>query len=106
MAALLAVVLFFAAALALAWLFVASATLRSIIRESLPEHEATLLLPASNWYLPQNFLGHLKPMAIYRRQPPTLQGTKHFPEILRQVRILAAMVFCFLGAVIAHAVVA
>jgi len=78
--------------LALALLFAASSSLRSIVRQLLPAHEPNLLLSASNWYMPQNALGNLRPLALFRGQPQKLMASSAFRTTLSQVRVLAAII--------------
>ena len=93
-----AVAAFLLLMLALGLLFACSSSLRSIVRELMPAHEHTLLLPASNWYMPQNILGNLRLSGLFRVQPDSLVASKAYRAALSQARLLTATILFGWGA--------
>jgi hypothetical protein len=106
MGLLIGIFVFLALMLAAGLLLAASASLRSIVRRDLPVHESKLLLPASDWYMPQNLLGNFRPVALFRAQPQALMASGAFRTTLSQARALAAIIVIGLVALLLYGLAA
>ena len=92
MATFVALAAVFLLMLALGLLFACSSSLRSIVRELMPAHEQDLLLPAGNWYMPQNVLGNFRLTGLFHSQPDSLVASQAYRATLSQARLLAATI--------------
>jgi hypothetical protein len=88
MTAFLAMLLLLGGLLATGLLFATSSSIRSLVRRIYPEYESTILLPADDWYMPQNIFGNFRPVAVFMTQPSALTASPAFRSSLALARSL------------------